>query len=109
MDILDDMGYDIDLAEDGFKAISIASEKKYNVALIDIKMPGMNGVETFKKLKQMNSSTKVIMMTAYSVENLVKEALDEGALAVLYKPFNIDKLVEIIDSIRARSKTENCS
>jgi len=66
-------------------------------------MPGINGVETFKEIHRISSETKVIMMTAYSVEELVKEALDGGAFNVIYKPLDIKKILTII------KKTKNGS
>lgn len=102
-DILDDKGYDIAVAGDGYRAIEMIRERAYDIALMDIRMPGINGVDTFKKIKQINPSTKVIMMTAYSVEDLVKEALREGAYGVMYKPLNIDKVVESIEQAKKGS------
>ena len=67
-DIFDDRGYDVAVAGDGYKAIGMIGERAYDIVLMDIKMPGINGVETFKEVKRISSSTKVIMMTAYSVE-----------------------------------------
>jgi DNA-binding NtrC family response regulator len=95
-DILSDMGYEVAVAEDGFKAIQMVKERAYDVALMDIKMPGINGVETFKEVKGISPSTKVVMMTAYSVEDLVKDALKEGAYGIIYKPLDIERVVEFI-------------
>jgi DNA-binding NtrC family response regulator len=66
---------------------------------MDIKMPGINGVETFKKIKGIRPEATVMMMTAYSVEDLVAEALKEGAYGIMYKPVNITEVVEFIESI----------
>ncbi len=96
-DILGDMGYDVAVAEEGYRAIEMIKEKAYDVALMDIKMPGINGVETFKEAKRISPKTIVIMMTAYSVENLVKEALREGAYGIIYKPLEIEKVVDFIE------------
>lgn len=96
-DILDDMGYNVGVAGDGYKAIEMARGSAYDVALIDVKMPGINGVETFKEVKRISPSTKSILMTAYSVEDLLKEALGEGAYGIIYKPLDIDRVVDIIE------------
>ena len=97
VDILGDMDYEVDAAGDGYMAIEMLKEKAYDAALIDIKMPGINGVETFKEVKRTSPSTRVMMMTAYSVEDLVQEALKEGAYGIIYKPLDIDKVVSFID------------
>lgn len=96
-DILGDMGYEVDAARDGSKAIEIIKKKTYDVALMDIKMPGINGVETLKEVKRISPTTGVLMMTAFSVEDLVKEALREGAYGIIYKPLDIDKVVSFIE------------
>lgn len=96
-DILDDMDYDVAVAGDGYRAIEMIGAMAYDIVLMDIKMPGINGVETFKEVKRISPSTKVIMMTAYSVEDLIKEALEGGAYGIIYKPLDIDKVMDFIE------------
>jgi DNA-binding NtrC family response regulator len=96
--ILEDEGYNVVLAENGYQAIEAAKQTPFDLIFMDIKMPGINGVQTFREVKKINPEAVVIMMTAYSVEDLVKEALEEGAYAVVYKPFDIEKIVSIIES-----------
>ena len=96
-DILGDRGYEVAVAWDGLRAIKMMGKKTYDVALIDIKMPGINGVETFKKIKRISPLTRVTMMTAYSVEDLVNEALKEGAYEIFYKPLDIDRIIRFIE------------
>ena len=96
--ILEDEGYNVVLAEDGYQAIEMAKQTTFDLIFMDIKMPGINGVQTFREIKRINPEAVVIMMTAYSVEDLVREAVEEGAYAVVYKPFDIEKIVGIIES-----------
>ncbi len=96
--ILEDEGYKVAMAENGYQAIEAAKQTPFDLIFMDIKMPGINGVQTFREIKKINPDAAVIMMTAYSVEDLVREALEEGAYAVVYKPFDIEKLVSIIES-----------
>ncbi len=63
---------------------------------MDIKMPLMNGVEAFKSIKKIKPETIVMMMTAYVVEDLIQEALEEGAYGIIYKPFDIEKMVSYV-------------
>jgi DNA-binding NtrC family response regulator len=98
-DILKDLGHHVEVANDGFKAIEKIKAQAFDVILMDIKMPGINGVETFKKIKGIRPEATVMMMTAYSVEDLVAEALKEGAYGIMYKPVNITEVVEFIESI----------
>jgi two-component system response regulator HydG len=96
--ILEDEGYNVVLAENGYQAIEAAKQTPFDLVFMDIKMPGINGVQTFREIKKINPEAVVIMMTAYSVEDLIRDALEEGAYAVVYKPFDIEKIVSIIES-----------
>lgn len=96
-DILEDKGFRVQTAEDGFSAIEKTKENAFDLIFMDIQMPGINGVQTFRELKKSNSQAAVVMMTAYAVEDLIEEAISEGAYAVVYKPFDIEKIINIIE------------
>ena len=97
--ILEDEGYNVVTVENGYQAIEAARETHFDIIFMDIKMPGINGVQTFREVKKIDPKATVIMMTAYSVEDLVKEALEEGAYAVVYKPFAIDRIIALIEEL----------
>lgn len=97
-DILEVKGYEVQTATDGFKGLELFKKIKFSLVIMDIKMPVMNGVETFKKMKEIDPGVPVIMVTAYALENLIKESLVNGAFGCLYKPLNFDKLFEIINN-----------
>ena len=95
--ILEDNGHQVVTVGDGYQAIEAVGKNHFDVIFMDIKMPGINGIQTFREVKKIDPESTVIMMTAYSVEDLVKEALDEGAYAIVYKPFDIDNIIAIIE------------
>ena len=97
--ILEDKGHNVVTVENGYQAIEAVRETHFDVIFMDIKMPGINGVQTFREVKKIDPKAAVIMMTAYSVEDLVKEALEEGAYTIVYKPFDIDKIISLIDEL----------
>jgi len=97
--ILEDKGHDVVTVEDGYQAIEAVKKTHFDAIFMDIKMPGINGVQTFREVKKIDPKATVIMMTAYSVEDLVKEALEEGAYAVAYKPFDIERIITLIDQL----------
>jgi len=99
-DIMEDKGFRVFVAFGGYAAIEKVKEMNFDVILMDIRMPGMNGVETFKQIKSIQPNTAVVMMTAYAVEHLITEALHEGAYSVLYKPFDMDRMIGLIDSVK---------
>jgi len=99
VDILELKGYEAVAAYDGYKALELVKQDGFDLVLMDIKMPVIDGVETFKKLKEIAPDTPVIMITAYTVEDLIREALKEGAFASLKKPLDFDELFELIEQV----------
>lgn len=98
LDILEAHGYDAVAAVDGFAALDrIKRSEHFDVVLMDIKMPVMDGVETFRQIKAIDPDSVVIMVTAYSRDELVKDALREGAYAIFYKPVEIEKLLGVVE------------
>jgi two-component system, NtrC family, response regulator HydG len=100
--VLEIEGYDVVTASCGEDAVELAAADAFDLILMDIKMPGMNGVESFIEMKKHNPRVEVIMATAYSVQDLITQALKEGARAVLQKPLDLPRLFKTIQDIRAR-------
>lgn len=100
--ILEMEGYEVQTAENGYIAIEKAKQTSFDIAFLDIKMPGLNGVETFLEIKKISPETTVVMMTAYAAEKLIRQALDEGAYACLSKPFDIEKAIESIENVKQK-------
>lgn len=98
--ILKRKGFTVTTAKDGLEAIDKVKKQAFTLIFMDIKMPLMDGVETFKKIKKINPETVVMMMTAYAVEDLVQEALEEGAYGIIYKPLDIEKVVDLIQEVK---------
>jgi CheY-like chemotaxis protein len=99
-DVLEDEGYEVTTALSGEDAVSLIQKDSFDLVLMDIKMPGMNGVESFLRMKEMNPDVKVVLFTAYAFEELIQQALNEGALAVLKKPLDLVYLLSIIKEIK---------
>lgn len=95
-DILELHGYETVTAPDGFKALEMVKQNGIGLVLMDVRMPAMDGVKAFKKIKEIAPDTPVIMVTAYAVEGLIREALRGGAFGTLKKPVDFDKLLELI-------------
>jgi two-component system response regulator HydG len=95
--ILKRKGYAVTTAQNGPEAIAIVEKGPFDIIFMDIKMPLMNGVETYKKIKTIRPEARVMMMTAYAVEDLVREALQEGAYGIVYKPLDIEKVERIVE------------
>ncbi len=96
-DILEDEGYQVVTASSGAEAIEWCHQQKFDVILMDVRMPDLNGVEVFRRIKNLAEGARVIMMSAYSVEDLKREALKEGAIAFLQKPLDVEMVLKLIE------------
>lgn len=79
-------------ASNGKQALEVIQHEKPDLILLDMKMPGMDGIELLRRLKRLNTRAKVIMMTAYGELDMVEEASELGASAHFTKPFDIEEL-----------------
>lgn len=98
--VLKRKGYEVAVAKDGPEAIAQVEQSPFDMIFMDIKMPLMNGVETYKRIKDIRPESVVIMMTAYAVEDLVQEALAQGAYGILYKPLDIERMISLIENAK---------
>lgn len=105
-DVLEIEGFEVVPAINGEEALKFAETQSFDVIVMDIKMPGMNGVESFIEMKRRNLDVKVIMATAYSVDDLIQQAMEEGAWAVLQKPLDISELLNTIEEARESGSGE---
>jgi DNA-binding NtrC family response regulator len=94
--ILEDKGYSITTADTGEKAVELCEREKFDIVIMDVRMPGMGGVEAFRQIRQHKEGVKVILMSAYGVDNLKRAALDEGAIAFLSKPLDLPRMFNLI-------------
>ena len=95
-DILEKEGYSVEMAGSGTEAISKIDSIKPDLILMDVRMPGMNGVDLLKKLREINEDVPVAMITAYEDVALAEEALKLGAYDYIKKPFDLDYLRESV-------------
>ncbi len=102
VDILAMRGHVVQAAFSGEDGVKIFRDEDFDIVFMDVKLPGMNGVETFFEFKKIRPDAKVMMMTGYSVEQLISQAIENGALGVLRKPFAIADLLQVLDEIKPR-------
>ena len=95
-DVLGASGYGVEVAHSGFEAVDRVREHKPDGILMDIRMPGMNGVETFRETRTLSPESFVIFMTAFSESALVEDARREGAVDVVAKPLDLESLLRLI-------------
>jgi DNA-binding NtrC family response regulator len=113
-------GYRTDTAESGMEALKKLQENPWDIVLLDIKMPGMDGVELQRHIKKIDSTIIVIMITAYATVDTAVETMKEGAYDYLSKPVDPDKLSILIrnavnqrrlmaENLQLRQKVEELS
>lgn len=104
---LTDEGFAVDEAPDGKEAIRKVQEKDYDIALLDIKMPGANGLEVLRYIKKNSSSTEIVMMTGMSDVTMAVEAMKLGAREYLTKPLDMDQLVPQLRTLLKKRDAED--
>jgi DNA-binding NtrC family response regulator len=96
VDVLKRAGHTVVTAQDGLAGIEMASAGDVDIAFLDIKMPGIDGVETLRHVRQKSPHTKVVMITGYARDELVNEAIKMDVFACLAKPFSVRDVVDVV-------------
>ncbi len=84
-------------AATGEEAVELAQQRRFDVAFVDMRMPGMDGLDTLRALKTICPDTCIVIITGYAEDERLTAALREGAITCLKKPFRIDEIRNIID------------
>jgi DNA-binding NtrC family response regulator len=92
-------GFDIALARDGEEGLMLMDDQIFDVVLLDIKLPRMNGIEVLRRLKQKAPQTEVLMITGYGDIKTAVESLKLGAREYITKPFKLDELLTLVNQI----------
>ncbi len=98
--VLEGRGYEVEVAHTGEAAIRKFQNNDFDIAFMDVKLPGKNGVESYMEIRKFKSDAKVVMMTGYSVEQLLDQAVENGAWDVLHKPLDMEKILSMIEKIQ---------
>jgi DNA-binding NtrC family response regulator len=101
---LGDDGYEVGVAENGARALARLPEKDWNLAMVDLKMPGMDGIELMDEIRKVKPEMIVIIMTAYATVDTAVQAMKKGAYDYIVKPFNPEDLSMTIRKIIEHQK-----
>ena len=99
--ILKRRGFSVETADNGASAVDKFKDHSFDVTLMDIVMPEMNGVEASRMIREIQPEASIILMTAYSDEDLIQIARNEGVRQIIHKPIRIEQLIEIIKEAAA--------
>ncbi|TET12839.1 sigma-54-dependent Fis family transcriptional regulator [Candidatus Aerophobetes bacterium] len=85
-------GYRVNTVKDGYEAIKVVEEKDFDLALVDLMMPGLDGIQVLERIKSRRPEIRVVIYTGYGSVPTVVEAMRKGAVDYLAKPFSPDEL-----------------
>ncbi|WP_202707611.1 response regulator [Sporosalibacterium faouarense] len=94
--------YDVELAVNGEEGLNKLEGNDFDLVLLDIKMPGLTGMEVLKKLRDKGNNINVIMMTAYGTIEKAVEAMKLGAIDFLSKPFTPEEIRKLVNDVLGR-------
>jgi DNA-binding NtrC family response regulator len=107
--ILSEEGYFVEAVENGKQATEISEKSRFDMALIDIKLPDMEGTELLQRLKQNQPHMVKIIITGFPTLENAMETVNEGADGYILKPFDVQKLLEMIRKHLKRETAEHVS
>ena len=102
--LLEKNGYEVFIAKNGEDAVVMTEEEKFDLLIVDIRMPGLNGVETIERIYKMLNTRKqakmpVIFISGYADEQIEKQIKKIAPVAYVHKPFDIESIIETIKKI----------
>lgn len=100
VNILTDKGYAVELAVNGNAAVSKIKSDIFDLVLLDIKLPDINGIEVFKRIKENNTKADVIFMSAFPFDKTTMEILQDDKVRYFNKPFDINTVLSAVEQIR---------
>ncbi len=96
-DIFSDLGYRVDIAHDGLIALEKVRTARYDVALLDLMMPGMDGLALYHEIKRLRPETVAVLATAYPNHPRAEESLGAGVWRLVPKPVDLAHLLSLVD------------
>jgi CheY-like chemotaxis protein len=98
-DILTDLGYQVDTAHDGPQALELVRQRAYDVTLLDLRMPGMDGLTLYREMRQLRAETVAIVVSAFAGKDTATQALAAGVWQMLAKPVDFPRLLGLVDQV----------
>lgn len=98
--VLEGQGCEVTTASSGEEAVKVFKEEDFDIAFMDVRLPGINGVESFLEIRKFKPEARVVMMTGYSVQDMLKQAVDNGAWGILNKPLDVQRVLQFVEKVR---------
>jgi DNA-binding NtrC family response regulator len=103
-EILEELSVEVHVADSAEVALARFDEHPWSLVMTDVRMPGIDGIELLTQIKDRSPATPVLVMTGYADHHMIARAHDSGALAVVYKPLDLDALLELVARIAVANK-----
>ena len=98
-DVLVRFGHSVTSCQDGASAITLAQNQSFELVFLDIRMPGMGGLEALQKLRELQPQATFVMITGFAKDDIIDEALQTGAAACLCKPFSLSQVTKLLEEV----------
>lgn len=102
-DLVSAFGHETRIAYSGKEAVTTFAEDAFDITFMDVRMPEMNGVEAFLEIRKLNPDAQVVLVTGFSVEELLQQAIDNGVRGILRKPVDMREIVQTLESLNGAS------
>jgi DNA-binding response OmpR family regulator len=96
--VLQNEGYDVDTASDGRQALERFERENYQLVILDIKLPDINGIEVARRIRKHNDDVRLVIVTGYPELEDSIETIELGIEEILLKPVNVEELIHVIRS-----------
>lgn len=96
-DIFSDLGYEVDTANEGIPALELVRKRPFDLVLLDLKMPGMDGLTLYREIKKIRAGTVAIIVSGYATRAIADEAITAGVMQVLPKPADLSQLFDLMN------------
>ena len=106
-DTLDSSKYQITTARSSTEALRLVGSRSFDLIFIDLKMPGVDGAETFRRIRQVDSTVPVVVITGYINSDFMERALEQGPFGIMRKPFNSSDIRRSVDSFLRGAKAKD--
>jgi diguanylate cyclase (GGDEF)-like protein len=104
-DILRSHNWSVDVADSGIKAIEMVKQKHYDIAFLDVNMPGIDGIETFSQIKKIRPDMVTFMITGETLEK-VQGLVGKGVSSIMQKPVDVNKIIDTVSQLEKGKKDE---
>jgi CheY-like chemotaxis protein len=99
LDILTDLGYGVSVAYDGHAALQLVQQHPYGLALLDYRMPGMDGLELYQRIRQLRPSVVGVFVTAFAASSVIEAARAVGVRSILPKPVDFEEQLALVAEV----------